>query len=108
MKPKQETPFIAQFFKGLSLMILMWGVVLCVLLQLERGLLMIFGAGPCLWWMGEVIDFLAQIARKGVTAAPVPVQAAAPPSRKDLESMIGSQKTVRRESEEEAPPTFQL
>ncbi len=64
MMVKKPTPFLAQFFKGIAVIVVFVGILIVFLglAGIWFGLILILVAAPVAWWLGAVIAYLARIA----------------------------------------------
>lgn len=110
MKPNQEEPFVALFFKGLAIIMIL--IALCLLVMMGvpgviLGLYLVLGAAPIAWWMGAVLALLAKIARNGEVAGEA--RSKEKPARAELERMLGGKASSRRSDDDlSSPPKYEL
>jgi hypothetical protein len=111
---RSDEPFIAIFFKGISIVTVGIAIFLGAT-EHDTGIALavwlMLGAAPAAWWMGSVIQLLSRIAENGTLARPQTAPRAEAPVKPQSSASGASKVFVKKASDDDGTgevPTFKL
>jgi len=111
---RSDEPFIAIFFKGISIVTVLFAIWLGAYdsnATIMTAIYLGFGAAPAAWWMGSVIQLLSRIADNGTLARPQAAPRAEAPVKQQAAPAAAAKLFVKKPVEDDGAgevPTFKL